>query len=71
MRFISFRPNFLKARALYTGNDRVIIYCYLKTPGIKTQEAASTEISVPFSYWDQKSQTINFEVGGGKELPRK
>ena len=49
MDFISFRPNFQKAQALYTGNDRVTIYCYLSTPGIKMQEAASTGICVPLS----------------------
>ena len=67
MGFISFRPNFQKAKALYTGNDRVTIYCYLSTPGIKLQEAASTGISVPLSFWDQDSLTINPEEGSGEK----
>ena len=70
MEFVTFRPNFQKAKALYTSTDKVTIYCYLRTPGIKIQEAASTGISVPFSYWDQNSQTINFEEGN-KEFLKK
>ena len=70
MKFISFRPNYQKAKEFYSDNDRVTIHCYLKTPGIKMQEAASTGISVPFSSWDQKSETINFKEAG-KEFQKK
>ena len=70
MNFISFRPNYQKAKELYSNSDRVTVYCYLKTPTIKMQEAASTGISIPLSYWDQKSETINFEKRS-KEFQKK